>query len=378
MSEGGSVRFVVEQKHLDAALARVRPAVRSPGGDLRALSHILIEADGDSLRLTATNLEMTIRCQVPASVQVPGAALVPARLADELIDSFPSGPVTADMDGSALVLSSGPYRCKLVTIRTEEFPRLSPVAGVEVLVDAAELRAAILGVEYAAADDLARPVLRAIHMEALPGAIKLAAADGYRLAEASLPVDGSVDRLSANVPAAAMRAVASMLRGEGGTVALRISQERVEFRTSAGEIAAQTIEGDYPNYAAVLPTTWKSRAVVSCEELVDALRVVSLFADTGYKRMAPAVRLEFEPGSVRVSASDAEKGTAQCLVACDLQGEPIAVAVNARFIAEAIRAVAADRVAIELTAPHAPIAVRPSEGSGPLALVMPLAPWASP
>ena len=95
--EEGSMRFVAEQKHLDVALATVRPAVRSSSGNLPVLSHVLVEADGESLCLTGANLEMTIRCQVPASVQVPGAALVPARLADELVKSFPSGPVTADM-----------------------------------------------------------------------------------------------------------------------------------------------------------------------------------------------------------------------------------------------------------------------------------------
>ena len=172
------------QENLNAALADVGRAVasRTP---LPITSNVLISTDGGRLKLSATNLELTITTWIGAKVEEEGVVTVPARLLGEFVGSLPSEEVhlTGAPGGKSLNVTCARFQANIAGTDPEEFPPTPTVDdGFEVNIGTELLKQAIDGVAFAAATEDSRPVLTGVQIEIKDGGLVLAAADGFRLA----------------------------------------------------------------------------------------------------------------------------------------------------------------------------------------------------
>jgi DNA polymerase-3 subunit beta len=369
------VKLSLMQENLARGLSLVSRAVSSRA-TLPVLTNVLLKTQDGGLRLTATNLEIGITAWVPGKIESEGALTVPARLIADVVSGLPGGE-RVDLETereTTLLIRAGSYRTHLRGIEADEFPVI-PNAGERptTQVSQRDLRRALGEVTFAAASDEARPILTGVLTRFAGDVLTLAAADNYRIAVKTLGLIQSVEETSVVIPA---RSYVELMRVLGDTddpadIILAQSKNQVIFRVDSTEVVSRLIDGQFPNYQSVLPTSHSTRALVDRDELLKAVRLSALIAQSA----ANVVRLGFgdeeSPATVSVAAA-ADIGDAEGRVAIEMEGDPVTIAFNARYLVEALQNMDADQLAIEMSGPLSPGVLKPVGDPAYVHVIMPV------
>ena len=367
------MKLSVMQENLARGLSVVSRAVSSRS-TLPVLANVLLRTEDAGLKLTATNLEIGITAWVPGRIDTDGALTVPARLITDVVSGLPAGErVDLVVDGTTLEIRAGRYQTHLRGIDAEEFPVI-PAAGDRPTTRVAQrlMRRALAQVAFAAATDEARPILTGVLTKFTGDRLTLAAADNYRIAVKTVPVLDPVEETTLVVPA---RSYQELMRILGDTddpveIMLAPSKSQVLFHVEGTELVSRLIDGQFPNYQQVLPSSHASRAVVDTEEMLKAVRLSALIASSA----ANVVRLrvgENGTGGITIAAA-ADVGDAEGQIEAALEGDPVTIAFNARYLTEALANVDADQLALEFSGPLSPGVLKPTEDADYVHVIMPV------
>ena len=274
------------QENLNAALADVGRAVasRTP---LPITSNVLISTDGGRLKLSATNLELTITTWIGAKVEEEGVVTVPARLLGEFVGSLPSEEVhlIGAPGGKSLNVTCARFQANIAGTDPEEFPPTPTVDdGFEVNIGTELLKQAIDGVAFAAATEDSRPVLTGVQIEIKDGGLVLAAADGFRLAVHETKLADEVPESSSIiVPAKSLQEVSRLASGKDYPVKIKVNEGKTQvlFQFETAAVVSQLIQGTFPNYSQLVPKEHVSKTTVDVGEFARATRAASIFARDG-------------------------------------------------------------------------------------------------
>jgi DNA polymerase-3 subunit beta len=371
------MKCTVSPTAVATALALVSRAV-SPRSTLPILSNVLLETTPEGLRLTATNLDLTITTTVPAEVVREGRVTVPARLVTEYIASLAEAPCTLELDPSTQVLrvTCGIHRTNIHGIDAVEFPPL-PARDAEATVslDAATLDAAIGQTVVAASTDEARPVLTGVLLQLEGETVTLAATDGHRLAVRRLSPKGDGEgeapaAISVIVPARHLGEVARAITANRPTVevTLAASRNHIFFTMRDVEVSSRLIEGAYPNYAQVIPSAQTTTVTLASATLLRETRTASILA----KDAANVVRLATGEGTLTLHAQTAEVGDDEAPLTATVDGEGVQIAFNARYVLDALGVIDSEEVALGFNGPLSPGVIRPVGRDDYLYIVMPV------
>jgi DNA polymerase-3 subunit beta len=337
------VKFRCDRDALSEALQTVQRGVSSRPG-IPALTGVLIEATSEGvLTLTTTDLEVSARLSIDVQVTEPGVALVPARLLGDTVKSLSDAPVEFETDQAQARIRCAAYEGALRLLPAEDFPALQPPSGTRLVVEAPRFAEAIGQVGRAASRDEARPVLTGVLLEVSREGVTLVATDSYRLAVREL-VATAAGEAKAIVPERAMteagRAAATI---EKGDIELFLDESQVSFSLGALTLTSRLIEGEFPNYRALLPEQYENRLSVSRQQLMDAVRRVGLLA-----RDTSPVRLEFNALGVKLSSSSPDVGQAVEAVEARYEGEDLTAAFNPGYLADGLAAASGESVRLEV------------------------------
>jgi DNA polymerase III subunit beta len=375
------MKVTCQQENLARGLAIVGRAVATRS-TLPVLANILLETDESRLKLAATNLEMGINCWIGARVDESGAVTVPARLLSDFVNSLPPTQVAMELDGrnQTLMVSADRYEAEIKGIDAADFPILPTVEqGIRFTVDPATLRAMINQVAVSSATDESRPILTGVLVALDPdaGLMTLAAADGFRLSvretELTAPLAG---RLNIIVPARTLLEVARISADEEQPIEVAITDNhnQILFRLAAVDLVSQLIDGNFPDYQKIMPTSHTTRVVMNTKALHNAVRIASFFA----RDAANVVRLDvrpgddLQPGIAVVSAQAAEVGENQSEVEASIHGPGLEIAFNAKYMLDVTNVVGTEQIALELTTASSPGLFRPVDGTNFVHVIMPM------
>ena len=367
------MKCTVSPSALSAALALVSRAV-SPRSTLPILGNVLLETADDGLRLSATNLDLTITATVPAEVTTEGRTTVPARLVTDYVASLAESPCTLSLDPATQILrlQCGIHRGNIHGIDAVEFPPLpARDEATTVDLDASALQAAITQTVLAASTDEARPVLTGVLVTLDSTSVTLAATDGHRLAVRRLLVeDGPEEAVSVIVPARHLAEVGRAVNPNRPTVRLALSSARNQLFVTMKdlEISSRLIEGNYPNYAQVIPAESSTTVTVPASMLLREVRTASVLA----KDAANVVRLATREGTLVLSTQTAEVGDDEAPMPAQVDGEDVQIAFNARYVLDALGVLDAEQVTLGFNGPLSPGILRPVGRADHLYIVMPV------
>ena len=360
------MKFRCDRDALSEALQTVQRGVSSRPG-IPALTGVLLDAaDGGSLTMTTTDLEVSARLTIDVQVTEPGIALIPARLIADTVKSLSDAPVDVETDQSQARIRCAAYEGTLRLLPAEDFPGLQEPGGTRVEADAGAFAEAVSQVARAASRDEARPVLTGVLVEVSREGCVLAATDSYRLAVRDLvaTADGEAKVI---VPERAFseagRAAAS---DEKGKVEIFVDDAQVSFRAGSLMLTSRLIEGEFPNYRQLLPESHESRLTVSRQQLLDAVRRVGLLA-----RDTTPVRLEFNALGVKLSSSSPDLGQAVETVEARYEGEDLTVAFNPQYLIDGLTAAVGESIKLDVRDGLKPGVVH-GESDGYTYLVMPV------
>ena len=376
------MRITVHQDELAHALTAAARVVPTPGRSLVHASNILLAAAADALALTATDGEsLTLAHTMPAAVDDAGRCALPARLLSDFVSTLPAGaPIEIEANGRTAAIACDRNSAEVTTGDPDAFAEPREILGGAVIeCSSADLRTAIRRVAYAAARDQARPVLAGVHFAVEDGQLRMAAADGFRLAVHSIaaecvgPASGPT---SAVIPA---RAVAEAGRRLGDTdERVRIAFEPgggiARFDLGRSAIDTAVINGSFPDFDQLIPDAAGTRIEMSSDEFGRVMRTALVFARDG----SGIVRLAVDPGKngsdglVTVTSRAEAVGDHAASIGARVDGEGTRIAFNVSYLTEFISTLGAERISLETTSPSAPGVFRAHGDNDYLQVIMPM------
>jgi len=373
------MKVSVLQENLAYGLGIVSRAV-SPRSTLPVLANVLVATDEGRLRLSATNLELGITCWIGAKITEEGSTTVPARTFSDLVNTLPNGQVDMDLAVRTQTLNivSGTSNTDIKCIDAQEFPPI-PIPELDggVTFDVTDMKEMIRQVAFAASTDDARPVLTGVLMTIEGSTVTLAAADGFRLSVRTAKLSEAIDQpVHAIIPARALHELARVA-GDGEetiTMVLPPGRGQVVFSMKDVELTSQLIEGAFPEFQQIIPTGYNTRTVISTDAFLKACKQVEIFARDGshIARLNVSPGDELQPGSVEISAQSEETGSSEAVIDATIEGQPITIAFNVRFLREVLDVVDTPNVALETTASAAPGMIHSLGADDFLHVIMPM------
>jgi len=360
------MKVSVLQENLAHGLGIVARAV-SPRSTLPVLGNILIATDEGRLRLSATNLELGITCWIGAKIEEEGSTTVPARTFADLINTLPPDHVNIDLNVRTQTMNvrCGTSNTDIKCIDAQEFPPMpSPDLGEGIQLNVADLKEMIRQVAFAASTDEARPILTGVLITVEDNLMTLASADGFRLSVRSAELASQLTNpIQAVIPARALSELARISTDGKETVTMFMPPQsgRVIFRTQNVELASQLIDGTFPDYEQIIPRSHETRTVLSTDAFLKACKQAEIFAREGslIARVSITPGSELQPGTVEISGQSEETGSNQTIVDASIEGPPILIAFNVRFMREVLDVIKTPNVALETTVSTSPGVIRP-------------------
>lgn len=369
------MRCTVSPSALSASLSLVSRAV-SPRSTLPVLSNVLLETDTKGLRVTATNLDLTISALVPATVLEEGRVTVPARLLAEYVASLDDAPCTMEVEERTQLLhiTCGVQRTNLHGIDAVEFPPLPARETAPAFeVDALALQQAITQTSVAASGDEQTPVLTGVLLQLDGSRLTLVATDRHRLAVKTIDAEPSAEGGVGGaviVPSRHLAEVARAINPSRPKVGVAFSDGRnqVFFSLRDLEITSRLIEGNYPNYGQVVPAQSSTTVVIPTALLLKNARTAAVLA----RDASNPVRLRAAPDELELIAQAAEVGDHDAPLPAKVEGEEVQVAFNARYLLDALQSMDGEEVELAFNGPLQPAVLRPHGRTDYLCVIMPV------
>jgi len=336
------VKFRCERDVLVDALATAGRAVTSRGGVLPVLAGLRLELTGDQLVVTGSDLDLTISTEVTVGGDADGVAVIPSKLVSDVVRSLEPGAVHVVVDGPDAQITGGRSEFSLRTIPAEEFPQVADSTDDGVTLAGEEFAAALRQVVPAASTDDSRPILTGVLMEAAESGLRLVATDSYRLSVRDLPgASVLAEQPYVLVPSRALGELARLL-SDDVDVTLKLGERDAAFVVGDVRLITRLIEGEFPNYAGLIPKGHPNRLTVARVELLDAVRRVRLLAQE-----STPVRIAMSSDGLELIAMTQDIGQAHEAVDATYAGEELTVAFNPQYLLDGLDVAPGDEVVLE-------------------------------
>ena len=333
------------------------------------LGGVRLSVSGDGLEVTGTDLDLTITVSTTVSGSADGVVVAPGRLVTDIVRALEPGAVSVESDDDELRIASGRSHFTVRTHPAGDFPRLPVPTGDTVSLEAAGLTEALRQVTRAASNEESRPILTGVLMAAEEGGLRLVATDSYRLAVRDLQGAGVLaEGQKVLVPSRALNELLRLLSSSDGSASLRLGAHDATFGVGSVTLTTRLIEGEFPNYRALIPSSYPNRLTVGREALLDAVRRVKLLA----RDATTPVRIALRPNGIELTVITTDWGTATEDVDAKYEGAEMTVAFNPSFLIEGVEAVTGDEVALDTLDALKPATLRPIDNESYLYLLMPV------
>lgn len=367
------MRFSCTQENLIHGL-NVVSKVAARSGNLPILSHVCIKASNEGITLKATNLEIGVTCNVRGKVDEPGEFTVPSRLFTDYLSSLPKERVDVTLNEQTLSLVCAGHRTKINGVPASDFPLIPAVEDGEVRT--VSLPAFLEGLEqilFTISPTETRPEISGALLGLEGNTLVLTGTDSYRLAEKTLLIEGKGKNLRAVAPLRALQELARicmLLKEESGTVKLVISPNQMAVSLPAVEFVSRLIDGQYPDYQAIVPTKFGVSAIISRAEFISGIRAAGLFSKAGVYDIA--VTILPSAGQVRLDALNSQTGEYASSITAEVAGTETKIAFNWKYLLEGVQALQGDKFMLKATDSASPTMLMEAGGGDYFYIVMPI------
>jgi DNA polymerase III subunit beta len=368
------MKLTIDRNALMRALSHVQ-AVVERRNTIPILSNILLEAEGDRLNLTATDLDIEAKDAAEANVKKAGAITAPAQTLFDVVRKLPEGSeVSLDLSEGRLAISAGRSKFALPTLPASDFQTMAKEeAPVKFEIEAAELRRLIDKTRFAISTEETRYYLNGIylhHAKAAKGnVLRAVATDGHRLAlaEGEAP-KGSAALKGVIVPRKAVAEVRRLLDDAPEIVTVESSDSKIVFRIGEAVLTSKLIDGSFPDYQRVIPKENNRILSVDTKLFKAAVdRVATVSAER-----SRSVKLSVTPGKVTLAVSHSESGQGVEDIEATYDSEALEIGFNAKYLLDVAGQIESEETRIEFNDAASPARVLDAKDEGAQYVLMPL------
>jgi DNA polymerase III subunit beta len=331
------------QENLNQALTHLAKAIPSKP-QLPILSSILISAGEKEVTLSATDLYFGVRTSLPITAIEPGEVVVPGKQFKEVVSTLPAGEMKLEYKDGVLHIKSGSIKASLQCLVGDDYPPFPQDEGEEYSLATSDLELIDQTVVFSASLDQARPVLTSLLFDFSENNLKVVATDGFRLATLMTAGDKSMGERKFLLPAKVFSEVYRIAHQVGvKNVAIKVSDELKQAFITAGNVKmfVRLIDGDYPPYEKIIPSSFGTEVVFDSGELAENLKRAMVFA----RDASNIVRFSIEKNQVKLEATSPTIGSfLGQLELVQVKGDQAEIAFNAKYILDYLQAVKTEKV----------------------------------
>ncbi len=375
-SSANPIQFVIERANLLKGLGHVQSVVEKRG-TIAVLSNVRIDAKGDSVALTATDMDLAMVERVPANIGKAGSTTVPAHMLYDIVRKLPEGAqveCSVNADGSKMTIKSGQSRFSLGCLPVDEFPVMAEGdMPFNFTLKSAECLAIVQKPSFAISTEETRYYLNGIYVHAAGSdkdkVLRAVATDGHRLARIEVALPAGADGMpGVIVPRKAIYELRKLIEEGEGDVQISLSENKIRFVYGNAVIVSKLIDGNFPDYERVIPAANDKIMEVDCKAFKEAVDRVSVISSDKTR----AVKLQLENGRLTLSANSPEHGTASEVIDVTFSAPKLEIGFNSRYMLDMMANIEGDTVQFLLNDSASPALVRDTADVGALYVIMPM------
>ncbi len=316
------------------------------------LSNILFETNGDEIKLSATDLSLTITTNMKAQIEKQGAITLNAKKLSEIISKLDNNKpikLTLDEDSYTTTISSGNAEFNLIGISPEEFPKTLEEKTQEEISFEISSNTLIKGVKqvvYSAAINESATILSGVCLNINSNTLEIVSTDGNRLTKASKPINSKEQDAKFVVPSRTIQElirIASSLEDE--KIVISLIKSKIEFAFKNVIFQSKLINGDFPKYDKLIPTNNETEVIIKTDELIEAIERVCTMAN----ERTNIVKFNFDNGSLELSTDTPESGSAQDKIDIEINNDnELIIAFNYKYVLDSLKNMESKKVKIEI------------------------------
>ncbi|MDI6025561.1 DNA polymerase III subunit beta [Corticibacterium sp. UT-5YL-CI-8] len=370
------MRVVLERSNLLKSLNHVHRVVERRN-TIPILSNVLMKADGNSLALKATDLDLEITEATPAQVDQAGATTVPAHLLYDIVRKLPDGAevmLKTDDDGNAMSVVSGRSSFRLQCLPQSDFPELSAGSfSHKFTLEAAKLKMLIDKTQFAISTEETRYYLNGIFLHTFEseGNLKLrsVATDGHRLARAEFEAPSGAEGMPGIIiPRKTVSEVQKLVDDPELAVTTELSDTKIRFTIGSIVLTSKLIDGTFPDYQRVIPTGNDKQLIIDRQSFASAVdRVSTISSERGR-----AVKLSIADGQVTLAVNNPDSGSATEELAADYASDPIEIGFNAKYLLDVAAQLSGGEARFMLADAGSPTLIQDTSDDHTLYVLMPM------
>lgn len=357
----------------DALLSGVNAVQRavSNKSTLPVLQGILIKSEQESLQFAATDLEMGIRCEVPAQVSEEGTMVVPAKLFTEIVRKLPDTGITLEEQNQLITIRYYQSEIVLNGYDPEEYPLLPDLIDpISFTLATFIFKNMIRQTIFSCALEENRPVFNGTLLQIEGNNIKLVATDTHRLAYSISEIQNPLQsQFSGIIPAKTLSEISRLLHDEDEFLTISFNENQVVFQFGSIYLISRLIDGQFPNYKQVIPQTCETKVNLFVKTFLEAVERASLLSRD--KSGTNIIRINVEDNELKIDQTS-ELGKISEQISIEMEGKSVLIAFNAKFLIDALKVIDSDQIIFELSGPFSPGVMRPLDNPNYLYLVLPV------
>lgn len=361
------MKFQVTQDNLSRALSSVA-RVATSRNSLPILSNILIKTVDNRVSVAATDLNIAITHYIGSKVSESGAITVPGRLMQDFVSSLPKGVINLNLSENKLHISTDQHKSTINGASADDYPVMPSIkGGTKWKLPIDKLKKALNQTVFAASGDDARPVLTGVYFHNVDGELFVVATDSYRLAEVNL---GKISQdINILIPASSLQDLLRVLNEGSGDIEITNDDQQVLFKTGDVELVTRLIDGKFPDYKKLIPSSFENKATVTKTELLSIAKVSSLFA----RESAGSVTLELneEKSEVSINSLASQLGENSAKAKAKVEGSG-KITLNSRYIIDALNSIDSEEISLGFNGKLEPFSITKTNQEDFTHIIMPL------
>jgi DNA polymerase-3 subunit beta len=347
--------------------------VASKNASLPVLKCVLLETVKGSLIIKSTNLDIGLEISIPVKVQEEGRIAVPGNILSNYISQLSGDKsVVLEVKDGNLHVSSSKNSTTIKGFSTEDFPsipKVDPDTSKSFKISSTGLVGGLKAVWYSSATSSIKPELSSVRLYPLENNLVFVATDGFRLAEKKIQVKSMPDFTHILIPVRNTAEIIRIFDDMNSEVEILIDDNQIAVSSGDVYLVSRTIEGNFPDYKAIIPKEFATEAVVLKQDLVNAIKISTIFSDSFNH-----IKFLIDPGSkkMQLSTKNNEIGESTMDVDGALTGQSIDVNFNYRYINDSVPSLTSDSVTFSFGGMNKPLVIKSVNESSFMYLVMPM------
>lgn len=343
--------------------------------NLPILKNVLIETSDNKIKLSSTNLELAITNHISGKIIEEGSLTVPINIFTSIINNLQTERIDLEIKDNNLTIKTDIYQAKIQGIKKDEFPIIPKINNEQnfLEISTATLKQSLSLIINAAQNSHLRPELNGILFDFQINYFKLAATDSFRLAEKTLNDNQFKTNLQKQfkviIPLRTIQEVIRLIREDDSKTIIYFDPNQILFKNNDLEIISRLIDGEFPDYQAIIPKSTETEIITKREQLINATKLAGVFTD---RLSEVKIIIKENTKNIEVYSAGQDIGENQYLIPAKIKGPALEIVFNWRFLLDGLKNLKSEDIILEFNGDNKPAIIKSPDDVSYFYILMPI------